>query len=78
MKKIFSLLSVLLLPVIAMASEADLKIPNLSHGQNSLLMLGFVICLLGLIFGLYQFVRVKKSEGSSIDVRCFKNYFRNL
>jgi len=70
MKKILSLLIVLLLPVLAMASEADLKIPNLTHGQNALLMWGFLICALGLVFGLYQFIRVRnlKAHQSMLDV----------
>lgn len=59
MKKIISLLIILLAPVIAMASEADLKVPEAIKGQ-SILYIGFVICALGLLFGLYQFMRVKK------------------
>ena len=38
-----------------MASEADLKIPQLNVDQNNLLLLGFLVCLGGLGFGLYQF-----------------------
>lgn len=53
-----------------MASEADLKIPDLDASQNNLLMLGFIICLLGLGFGLYQFLQVKrlKAHQSMLDV----------
>jgi len=53
-----------------MASEADLKIPELTDGQNSLLYSGFLICLLGLVFGLYQYLRVKslKAHQSMLDV----------
>ncbi len=70
MKKILSLLVVLLMPVLVMASEADLKIPVLKSEQNSLLMWGFAICFLGLIFGLYQFMKVKslKAHQSMLDV----------
>jgi K(+)-stimulated pyrophosphate-energized sodium pump len=64
------LLSALLAPMLAMASEADLKIPELNAGQSSLLLWGFAICFLGLVFGLYQFMRVKKLKAhqSMLDV----------
>ena len=42
------------------ASEADLKIPALDPGQYNMLLFGFLICILGLLFGLYQFIRVKR------------------
>ncbi|MDR1545205.1 MAG: sodium-translocating pyrophosphatase [Deltaproteobacteria bacterium] len=44
----------------ALASEADLEVPSLSPGQNRLLLGGFGVCVLGLIFGLYQYVGIKK------------------
>jgi K(+)-stimulated pyrophosphate-energized sodium pump len=59
MKKIISLLTILLAPVLAMASEADLKVPDAIKSE-SILYVGFVICALGLLFGLYQFMKVKK------------------
>jgi K(+)-stimulated pyrophosphate-energized sodium pump len=64
------LLSALLAPMLAMASEADLKIPELNAGQSSLLLWGFAICFLGMVFGLYQFMRVKKLKAhqSMLDV----------
>jgi K(+)-stimulated pyrophosphate-energized sodium pump len=43
-------------------SEADLKVPNLSQDQNFLLYLGFIVCALGVVFGLYQFIKVKKTK----------------
>lgn len=57
-------------PVMAYASESDLKIPNLSPGQNNLLMMGLVVCLLGMGFGFYQFLKVKniKAHKSMLDV----------
>ncbi len=58
-KKILSLLGVALLPGITFASEADLIIPELGKGHN-LLLWGFVITILGMLFGLYQFMKVKK------------------
>lgn len=65
-----ALMVALCLPVSAFASEADLKIPKLSAGQNHLLMGGLVICLLGMAFGFYQFMRVKKIKAhqSMLDV----------
>jgi len=70
MKKIIALFPALLLPVMLFASEADLKIPTFSDSQHGLLMWGFLICVLGLAFGLYQFIRVKnlKAHKSMLDV----------
>jgi len=70
MKKLLSLLLLALFPVVVMASEADLKIPELAGWQNSLLTWGFLICVLGMLFGLYQFLRVKslKAHQSMLDV----------
>ncbi|MCK9611434.1 MAG: sodium-translocating pyrophosphatase [Bacteroidales bacterium] len=73
MKKIFQTfltLVLFLLPVMAFSSEADLKIPELTSGQNHLLLFGFLICFLGLFFGLYQFLKVKglKAHQSMLDV----------
>ena len=59
MKRFLSLVLVLALPALVFGSEADLKIPNLDPSQYSKLLFGFVICILGLLFGLYQFIRVK-------------------
>jgi K(+)-stimulated pyrophosphate-energized sodium pump len=69
-KLLMSALLALLAPVISFASEADLKIPVLSSGQHSLLMGGFLICVLGLVFGFYQYLRVKsiKAHQSMLDV----------
>jgi K(+)-stimulated pyrophosphate-energized sodium pump len=52
------------------ASEANLVIPDLSADQKSWLFMGFIVCALGLIFGLYQFLRVKnlKAHSSMLDV----------
>ena len=59
-----------LLPTLVSASEADLKIPELTSSQNNLLLSGFVICIMGMLFGLYQFRKVKKlkSHRSMLDV----------
>ena len=57
-------------PVIAYADESNLKIPELSSSQNGTLMMGLVICLLGMAFGFYQFLRVRKirAHKSMLDV----------
>ncbi|PKP22079.1 MAG: sodium-translocating pyrophosphatase [Bacteroidetes bacterium HGW-Bacteroidetes-21] len=48
-----------LMPAITMASEADLKIPDSIKDQN-ILYYGFIVTVLGLLFGLYHFMKVKK------------------
>jgi K(+)-stimulated pyrophosphate-energized sodium pump len=60
LKSLLSLAMLSLTPAIAVASEANLKIPNLSQEQNNLLLYGIVVCVLGMLFGLYQFTKVKK------------------
>lgn len=55
-----AVLAVLLTPALAVASEANLKIPELAADQNRLLMMGLVVCVLGMLFGLYQYSKVKK------------------
>lgn len=69
MKKILSLLAVLLMPIFAFASEANLVIPEDVKNQ-SILYWGFIITLLGLGFGFYQFLQVKKLKAhqSMLDV----------
>lgn len=54
----------------AMASEAELKVPELSSQQNGLLMWGLLICVLGMAFGTYQFLKVKKlpAHKSMLDI----------
>ena len=58
------------MPVSVFAGESDLKIPELNASQNQLLLYGFIICFLGLLFGLYQFLMVKKLDAhkSMLDV----------
>ncbi|HOT88916.1 MAG TPA: hypothetical protein PL028_05190 [Bacteroidales bacterium] len=46
-------------PFVTFASEADLKVPEAIKNEN-VLYWGFLVCLLGLLFGLYQFMKVKK------------------
>jgi K(+)-stimulated pyrophosphate-energized sodium pump len=72
MKKniILSTLLFLLSSVTAFASEADLKIPELSANQNNMLLIGIVVCVIGLLFGIMQFLKVKKLKAhqSMLDV----------
>ncbi len=61
--KIKTLLSTLVLSIFAplsmFASEADLRIPD-AIKQENILYAGFVITILGMLFGLYKFMQVKK------------------
>ncbi len=69
MKKLIAFFAGLLLPVLTMASEADLKIPDSIKNQD-ILYWGFLITIAGLLFGFYQFVQVKKirAHQSMLDV----------
>lgn len=59
MKRIISLFILLVLPFIGFCSEADLKIPAEIKSQN-ILYFGFIVTTLGLLFGFYKFMTVKK------------------
>lgn len=52
------------------AGEANLKIPTLNDDQQTILIAGLFVCVLGLIFGMYQYMRVKKLKAhqSMLDV----------
>lgn len=67
---LISTLTVTFTPLIAFAGEADIKTPKLSAGQNNLLYIGMLVCLLGMLFGLFQFLKVKKIKAhkSMLDV----------
>jgi len=70
MKKI-TFLILLLLPIISIyAGESSLKIPVLNDSQQTLLLYGFLVCFLGVLFGLYQFLKVKrlKAHQSMLDI----------
>ena len=58
-KFIALLTAISVMPVALFASEAELKLPLLNPNQNLLLYIGFGICVLGMLFGLYQFLKVK-------------------
>lgn len=51
MKKTFAALSALLLPLASFASEADLKMPEGFSEKASILYWGFLVIVLGMLFG---------------------------
>ncbi len=58
-----------LFPFLSRASEAELVIPD-AIKQNILLYFGFIITIAGFVFGLYQFLKIKKlkAHASMLDV----------
>ncbi|HEX3007061.1 MAG TPA: sodium-translocating pyrophosphatase, partial [Bacteroidales bacterium] len=71
MKKRFVLsgLLTLLATAVTFGSEADLRVPA-GIKEEGILYWGFLVCVLGLLFGLYQFMKVKKlpAHKSMLDV----------
>ncbi len=69
MKKVLALLALFATPFLVSASEADLVIPDGVKGET-ILYWGFLITFLGFLFGLYQFMNVKKKSAhqSMLDV----------
>jgi K(+)-stimulated pyrophosphate-energized sodium pump len=69
MKRAITFLTALLLPFLTMAGEANLVIPP-GIRDKSILYWGFLITLAGFMFGLYQFLKVKKigAHKSMLDV----------
>ncbi|HNX80097.1 MAG TPA: sodium/proton-translocating pyrophosphatase, partial [Prolixibacteraceae bacterium] len=69
MKKLVSFFVLLMVALQGFASEADLKIPE--EIQNStILYWGFLVTFLGMLFGLYQYRKVKSlpSHKAMLDV----------
>lgn len=62
MKKITMALASLVLPIITFASEADLQMPTgfASDSKTQILYWGFLVVVLGLLFGFWQFSKVRK------------------
>jgi len=68
MKKLLSSLALLLLPAFMFASEADMTLPNFGDvtffngalTAKALLLWGSIIVILGLLFGLFQAMRIQK------------------
>src|SRR3989339_348274 len=68
--KILSVILVIFNPIYIFAGEANLKIPTLNDNQQSILIAGLFVCLLGLVFGIYQYLKVKKLKAhqSMLDI----------
>ncbi|MFH2144288.1 MAG: sodium-translocating pyrophosphatase [Bacteroidota bacterium] len=66
---LFGLLLMIFAPFTAFSSEAELVIPDGVKEQN-ILYYGFIITIAGLLFGLYQFLKVKRirAHKSMLDV----------
>ncbi len=62
MKKLATTLLALAAPVFAFASEADLEMPAgfAQSGEASILYWGFAVVIIGLLFGFWQFSKVRK------------------
>lgn len=68
MKKILTSFMLMLLPAFMFASEADLTLPDFGHvfffhnamSAKALLLWGSIIVILGLLFGLFQAMRIQK------------------
>jgi len=69
MKKLASFFVLLMVALQGFASEADLKIPDEIH-ESSILYWGFLVTFLGMLFGLYQYKKVKSlpSHKAMLDV----------
>ena len=69
-KTLLGIFLFLAIPVMTFASEADLKIPVLNDSQNKLLLIGIGICILGLAFAGFQYMKVKnlRAHKSMLDV----------
>lgn len=72
MKRFFSLLVGIAMPLITMASEANLKMPEgfASSEDSKLLYWGFLVVILGLLFGFFQFGQVRrlKAHKSMLEI----------
>ena len=69
-RNVTTFLLFLLSPIYIFAGEANLKIPTLNDNQQTILVAGLFVCLLGLVFGIYQYFKVKKlhAHKSMLDV----------
>ena len=69
MRRLLTLISLAAMPFMTFASEADLVIPS-GIKEQTILYWGFLITFAGFMFGLYQFMRVKKirAHKSMLDV----------
>ncbi|MBR1851042.1 MAG: sodium-translocating pyrophosphatase [Bacteroidales bacterium] len=67
MKKLTTILATLATPIFAFASEADLVMPKgfASADDSKILYWGFLVVVLGLLFGFWQFSKVRKLKAHS-------------
>ena len=70
LKKILIFFITIINPAIVFAGEANLPIPTLNDNQQNILEVGILVCLLGLAFGIYQYLKVKKLKAhkSMLDI----------
>ena len=72
MRKLATSLLLLAAPALAFASEADLKMPKgfATSGEASILYWGFAVVVLGLLFGFWQFNKVRrlKAHKSMLEI----------
>ena len=59
-KRLFSIAVLLFSPSLIFAGEQNLKIPTLSGSQSEILIWGLLVCIIGMGFGFYQFLKIKK------------------
>lgn len=64
MKKLATVLPLLALPIFSFASEADLKLPEgfATNPNSKILYWGFLVVIIGLLFGFWQFNKVRKQK----------------
>ncbi len=71
-KKLIATLAAMALPALTFASEADLKMPDTwaMSGDKTILYWGFLIVGLGLLFGFWQFNKVRnlKAHKSMLEI----------
>ena len=69
MKKLIWLTAGFAMPLCAMANDAALKIPD-SIKEHTILYYGFLVTGLGMLFGLSQYMKVKKlpAHQSMLDI----------
>jgi K(+)-stimulated pyrophosphate-energized sodium pump len=67
--RVLGLVILFLAPFAGMASEADLKVPD-AIKQEFVLYGGFLITVLGMLFGLYQYMKIRKlpAHKSMLDI----------
>ncbi|MBQ7691581.1 MAG: sodium-translocating pyrophosphatase [Muribaculaceae bacterium] len=70
MRKILTALTSLMLPATLLASEADLKMPDGFASKAGILYWGFLVVLLGMVFGYWQFAKVRrlKAHKSMLEI----------